>query len=93
LRKKTFRTFDGPTSVRSQRGAHASEESNVLRVGANTVENPEKGEVLESMRSVEFRSLTSRDVQIILFEINGIVSNGIQLLVSSKNQNLLCVDG
>jgi hypothetical protein len=48
--------------------------------------------MLELMHSAEFRSLTSNNMQVKFFEANGIISNAIQWLVASKNQNLLCVD-
>jgi hypothetical protein len=35
----------------------------VLRAGANTLDDPEKGEVLDLMHSAEFRSLTSNSAR------------------------------
>jgi hypothetical protein len=64
----------------------------MIRAAANALEDPEKGEVLELIHSAEFQSLTRSDAQVNFCKTNGIVSNGIQLFVSSRNQNLLFVD-
>jgi hypothetical protein len=43
------------------------EAADVLRTGANTLDDPEKGEVLDSMHSAEFRSLTTNDAHVNFF--------------------------
>jgi hypothetical protein len=39
----------------------------MLRAGANTLYDPEKGEVLDLLHSAEFRSLASNDAQVDFF--------------------------
>jgi hypothetical protein len=77
----------------SQRGSRPLEAANLLRAGANTLDDPETGEGLDLMHFTECRSVTSNDGQVNFCEKGGPVSNGIQSRAFSNNQNLLCVDG
>jgi hypothetical protein len=79
--------------MNSQQRSRAPEAPDVLRAEANALDDPEKDEMLDLMHSAEFRSLTSNDGQVDFFGTSSTVSNGTQLLVSSKNQNLLAADG
>jgi hypothetical protein len=51
----------------SQRRARTPEPADVLRRGANALEDPEKAEVLELMHTAEFRSLMTNDAQVEFF--------------------------
>jgi hypothetical protein len=77
----------------SQRRARIPEAPNVVQAGANTLEDLENGELLESMHSVEFRSLTSIGAEISCFleKLHCVKRETIGHV--PQNQNLPCVDG
>jgi hypothetical protein len=64
-----------------ERRSHTPEAANMLRTGAKSIDDHEKGEVVDLMHSAEFRSLTSHDMKVNFFERVRSVSNGRQSLV------------
>jgi hypothetical protein len=77
----------------SQRRARIPDAPNVVRSRANTLEDLEKGELLESMHFVEFRSLTSIDAQISCCREKLHCFKRETIAHVPQNQNLPCVDG
>jgi hypothetical protein len=61
LPENTIGVSGGQMTLTSQRRSRTPGASDMLRIAANTLDDPEKDEVLDLMHSAEFRSLTSND--------------------------------